>query len=250
MRRQAPHGCCRYSRKPGTVLELLLPHYVAAAETRGLHHEPLYPEEEAAIARAVTKRREEFTAVRQCARKAMTQLGLPPGPIVPGPHGAPSWPLGVVGSMTHCDGYRGAAVGRAAQVLTIGIDAEPNKPLPPGVLGLVSLPSERAMLTKLSRASSAVCWDRLLFSVKESIYKAWFPLTGRWLGFEDAQVCIDSAAGAFGARLAVPGPAADCGRAISFCGRWHTDGRLLISAIAVIRRKPAPPPIWAEATTR
>jgi 4'-phosphopantetheinyl transferase EntD len=33
-----------------------------------------------------------------------------------------------------------------------------------------------------------VYWDRVLFCIKESTYKAWFPLTHRWLGFEDASV--------------------------------------------------------------
>ena len=41
------------------------------------------------------------------------------------------------------------------------------------------------MLRALAR-ESRVCWDRLLFSAKEAVYKAWFPLAGRWLGFEDA----------------------------------------------------------------
>ena len=51
-----------------------------------------------------------------------------------------------------------------------------------------------------------VHWDRLLFSAKESVYKAWFPLARRWLGFEDAVVMIDPSAGTFQARLLVVGP--------------------------------------------
>ncbi len=41
-------------------------------------------------------------------------------------------------------------------------------------------------------------WDRLLFSAKESVYKAWFPLTGRWLGFEEAAITINPADGTHG----------------------------------------------------
>ena len=34
-------------------------------------------------------------------------------------------------------------------------------------------------------------WDRILFCAKEATYKAWFPLTKRWLGFEDAHIVFD-----------------------------------------------------------
>ena len=80
----------------------------------------LFPEEEDAVARAVDKRRQEFTTARACARAALASLGFAPVPIVRGPGGAPPWPPGVVGSLTHCAGYRGCAIGRAADVAAIG----------------------------------------------------------------------------------------------------------------------------------
>ncbi|MGQ4331874.1 4'-phosphopantetheinyl transferase family protein, partial [Streptomyces hayashii] len=63
---------------------------------------PLYPQEEALLTRAVAKRRREFTVVRGCARRAMEKLGVPPKPVLPGERGAPQWPDGLTGSMTHC----------------------------------------------------------------------------------------------------------------------------------------------------
>ena len=110
------------------------------------------------------------------------------------------------GSITHCAGYRAAAVASTREVLTIGLDAEPNETLPDGVLDHVSLPGERARLRDLAATAPGTCWDRLLFSAKESVYKAWFPLTRQWLGFEDADITIDPAAGTFEARLLVPAP--------------------------------------------
>ena len=71
------------------------------------------PEEEPLIARSVPKRRNEFVTVRHCARVAMEQLGVPPSPILKGEKGEPQWPRGVVGSLTHCEGYRAAVVGRS-----------------------------------------------------------------------------------------------------------------------------------------
>ena len=106
----------------------------------------LFPEEEAAVARAVDKRRREFATVRSCARAALARIGVPAVPIVPGRRGAPQWPAGVVGSMTHCAGYRACALARAKDVVTIGLDAEPHEKLPAGVLGAVSCEEERERL--------------------------------------------------------------------------------------------------------
>ena len=113
------------------MLEQILPPAVAVVETFGdLPGATLFPEEEAAIARAVPKRRREFATGRGCARAALNRLGEPPVPILRGPQGAPLWPAGVVGSITHCDGYRAAAVARTSDIATVGLDAEPDKPLP------------------------------------------------------------------------------------------------------------------------
>jgi 4'-phosphopantetheinyl transferase EntD len=193
----------------------------------------LFPAEEAVIARAVDKRRREFSTGRACAHAALVKLGLPPAPILRGPQGAPQWPDGVVGSITHCAGYRAAAVARAQDVLTVGLDAEPDQALPHGVLDRISLAEERAWLRETATRPGGPSWDRLLFSAKESVYKAWFPLTGSWLGFEDAVITIDPAAGAFTARLLVPGPLVAGQPLTGFSGRWATGRGLVLTAIAV-----------------
>lgn len=217
-----------------SVIEALLPARVVAEEAfRDPDDVLLYPAEEAVIARAVAKRRSEFATVRHCARKALSRLGAPVEPILPGARGAPQWPAGVVGSMTHCAGYRAAAVAWVNDVATLGVDAEPNEPLPDGVLDIVALDEERHELAQLARDHPAVCWDRLLFSVKESVYKAWFPCTGRWLDFTEAVVTIDPAAGTFAARLLVPGPVLAGSRLTGFIGRWTVCDRLLATAVAV-----------------
>ena len=60
--------------------------------------------------------------------------------------------------------------------------------LPDGVLNAVSLPIERYEIGGLP---GGLHWDRILFCAKEATYKAWFPLTQRWLGFEDAHITFD-----------------------------------------------------------
>ena len=220
------------------MIEEILPAAVAAAE---MFTDPpdatLFPQEAAIVERASDKRRREFTAGRECARIALGKLGIAPVPILIGERGAPQWPPGIVGSITHCDGYRAAAAAHASDVAAIGMDAEPGDSLPRGVLDVISLPAERTRLAALAAERPAVCWDRLLFSAKESVYKAWFPLTGRWLGFEDADVTI-SPDGTFTARL-LTGPTEPAGAqppAASFAGRWLAAGGLMLTAIAVPRR--------------
>jgi 4'-phosphopantetheinyl transferase EntD len=216
------------------LLARIVPDVVAAEEAfEDPEHVPLFPAEEELIAKAVEKRRREFSTARHCARAALTRLGLPPAPILPGKRGAPQWPGEVVGSMTHCQGYRAAALGRTGEVLTIGIDAEPHDVLPNGVLKSVSLPEEREQLTDLARTHPGTCWDRLLFCAKESIYKAWYPLAGRWLGFEDALVTFEPDTAVFTARLLVAGPTVGGRELAGFTGRFLADEALLVAAIAV-----------------
>jgi len=228
------------------VIEQILPPAVVVAESSA---DPagatLFPEEEALVANSVEKRRREFTTVRHCARQALARLGLAPVPILSGPRGAPIWPAGVVGSMTHCDGYRAAVLARAAEVATVGVDAEPHAPLPDGVLDAIALPAERARTAALTAARPAICWDRLLFSAKESVYKAWFPLTGRWLDFAEADIVVDPA-GTFAARLLVPGPVIGEVRLTTFPGRFLVDRGMVLTAIAV----PAPDRAGVPAVAR
>lgn len=190
----------------------------------------LFPSEEACLTRAVDRRRREFTTVRLCARLALAQLGVPAAPLLPGEHGAPGWPDGIIGSMTHCAGYRGAAVAPVAALHALGVDAEPALPLPGGVLDLVSSSAERDLLSAHASRYPQIPWDRLLFSAKESVYKSWFPLTHRWLGFEDAELEFDPAAQTFTATLLIENAPVD-----RFSGCWKVASALAITAIAVPR---------------
>ncbi|HXR71402.1 4'-phosphopantetheinyl transferase family protein [Actinocrinis sp.] len=219
------------------MIEELLPPGAIAVETRTDPPDAvLFPEEQAELALAVEKRRLEFTTVRHCARSALARLGVAPVAILPGLRGAPQWPAGIVGSMTHCAGYRAAVVARSEELATIGVDAEPHEALPPEVLTTVTIPEERERLERLAAQQPAVHWDRLLFSAKESVYKAWFPLTGRWLDFEEASVDFrapDHESGSFYARLLVPGPVVAGVTLLGFTGHWLVRDGLLFTAIAV-----------------
>lgn len=219
------------------MIEEILPSGAIAVETRwDAPTARLFPEEELVVAGAVEKRRREFTTARMCAREALGKLGFPAVAIPTGARGEPVWPAGVVGSITHCDGYRACAVARSSEVVSVGIDAEPNAPLPEGLVGDIARPEESMWLGRLERERPEVHWDRLLFSAKESIYKVWFPLARRWLGFEDAVVEVDSSAGTFTARLLVSGPLLADGPLRVLAGRWIVCEGIVLTAIVLRAR--------------
>jgi 4'-phosphopantetheinyl transferase EntD len=214
------------------VIERLVPDTVVAVSTReDLTDIELFPEEEASVGRAVEKRRREFVTGRACARQALQRLGIRPVAIPNGERGEPLWPSGVVGSISHCRGYCACAVAKASDVLALGVDAEVHEPLPEGVLEGVAFGRERAMVAK---RGVGVHLDRLLFSAKEAIYKAWFPLAHRWLGFEDVELTIDVGGAEFCARLLVPGPVVDGARLTEFRGRWCVEEGIVAAAAVVL----------------
>jgi 4'-phosphopantetheinyl transferase EntD len=230
------------SRRPerAGLIAGLLPPSVAAAESTGsppANAPGLFPGEEAALRTAGPRRRAEFAAGRSCARAALATLGVAAGPILPGPAGQPLWPAGVTGSITHCAGYQACAVARTTDVAAIGIDAEPDAALPAGLIETVATGPERAWISARpsaalpSAAPPGVCWDRLLFSTKEAACKLWYPLTGRWLGFQEAAVELTTT-GTFTVCLPGPDPVKGDRQVARMTGCWVARDGLIVTAIA------------------
>jgi len=184
------------------------------------------------VAGAVPSRRRAFATARACAHGALSELGFEARPILPGPGGAPRWPGGVVGSITHCDGYRAAAVARLPHVAAIGIDAEPDAPLRAGVLRRIATPGEGVRVARLTAEVPGVSWDRLLFSAKEAAYKAWFPFAGCGLGLGDVSVDPEPD-GRFTACLRPDGIVVAGRRLTELHGRWRRCGGVLATAVVV-----------------
>ncbi len=194
----------------------------------------LLPAERACLGdRAVAGRRRDFTAGRVCARRALAGLGLPPTPVPSAPDRSPVWPAGVVGTITHTWDYCAAAVARTAELRSVGMDAERHRELNPGVRRKVCLPEEEA---ELARLPADAPWPTVLFSVKETVYKVWWPVVGTWLDFHDARVTLDPDAGTFTARIAparlAAAPVAD--RPASINGRFAVDADLVRSAAVLV----------------
>ncbi|GGQ16876.1 4'-phosphopantetheinyl transferase [Streptomyces griseomycini] len=147
----------------------------------------LFPAEQAVVRGVSEERRREFTTVRGCARRALARLGIPSEPLVPDVSGAPRWPRGTVGSLTHCPGYRAAVAARAGEYAALGIDAEPAAPLPAVVAARILPDAERRSADDL-RTALGVPADRLVFCAKEASYKAFSPWLGRRYGLRDFAV--------------------------------------------------------------
>jgi enterobactin synthetase component D / holo-[acyl-carrier protein] synthase len=204
----APNPTDPRAGSPFGVLAGLLPPGVAVVEADPEAEPPeLHPDEADLVAKAVEKRRREFAWGRHCARGALRAHGSnrADAAIGRGERGEPRWPDGVVGSITHCAGYSAAVVASPSTTTAIGIDAEPVGLLPRRVWEMISTPHDReALVAAVGRRPGT--YEIVLFSAKESTYKAWYPTTGEWLGFQDAEVSIDPVAGTFQVSLLVTAP--------------------------------------------
>ena len=222
-----------------TLLSGVLPGGAQALAAAEMYADPPelapLPEEEPLIAKSVAKRRNEFITVRYCARQALGELGVQPVPILKGEKGEPCWPDGIVGSLTHCEGYRGAAVGQTRRG---ALGGHRRRAARRAARRVCSTPSAcRRSAPNCRRCPTALHWDRILFCAKEATYKAWFPLTQRWLGFEDAHITFDvdgtGASGGFESRILID-PAAVSGPPLqTLSGRWSVRDGLALTAIVL-----------------
>jgi len=145
------------------------------------------------------------------------------------------WPSGLHGSITHCVGYVAAAVGPSELIAAIGIDAEPDAPLPEGVLDVIATPAERQVLAGTRVAPGDPHWDRLLFSAKEAVYKTWFPLVGEWLDHQEAEIRFDPETDSFAAELSRDGLVIDGHPILRLHGRWIRQHAIQVTVVAVSR---------------
>lgn len=156
---------------------------------------PLYPEEEAYMQRAVPRRRDEFATGRWCARQALAELHVAPGPIAVGPWRNPVWPDQLTGSISHSTDTCAAVVAPRTAWKAIGIDLldrESAAHLPVDAGGLIAHPLDPAR-----PPSTLPVWVPplvLLFSAKEAAIKALSPTLQRVVDFPELRVQFDETA--------------------------------------------------------
>ncbi len=216
-----------------SLLRALLPASVAIHEWHGSEPDslipPLFPEERAAVDRAVAKRVREFAQGRHCARQALSRWGLGHRAIPQGPGRAPTWPAGMTGSITHTDGYCAAAVAERGVIAALGIDAELLGRADPALWPAICTAHELAELTALP-APSRDLRATMIFSAKEAFYKCQYAITGAWVDFQDVEVVVADSDGHFALRPLTP-LVQSLVRHWPLTGRFGCDGARIISAI-------------------
>jgi len=163
---------------------------VVAAELRGPGEASrLKPEEARSVERAVPKRIQEFAAGRQCARRALAELGRVDVPIPVAHDRQPVWPSGVVGSITHTAGLCAAVVAESSRLAAVGVDTELCGAVKPELWQTICVADESAWIRALPAGERAAAVT-LLFSAKEAFYKCQYPLVRERLGFSDLSVMV------------------------------------------------------------
>ena len=144
------------------------------------------------------QRKAEFRAGRACAREALARLGFAGWPLLPAATREPKWPDGFVGSITHCDRFCAAAVSKRDVCAGIGIDAETISRVSDRIAPLVCTDGELRALLKCRTAGRKILLA-LIFSAKESVFKAVFPSTRLLFDLKDIELTIEPGPNAFSA---------------------------------------------------
>ncbi|MFV9682228.1 4'-phosphopantetheinyl transferase family protein [Pseudomonas sp. NY15367] len=172
-----------------------LPNSLAGAQLISTHFDPtqLTVDDFArcgiAPVRGVAKRQAEHLAGRLCAREALRRVtGQASVPAV-GEDRAPQWPRGVVGSITHGDNWAAALVAPKDRWRALGLDVERLLPAERAqrLQGEILTPAELQRLDDLDENARALRIS-LSFSIKESLFKALYPLTLTRFYFHDAEL--------------------------------------------------------------
>jgi 4'-phosphopantetheinyl transferase EntD len=171
-------------------LAALLPDDVISVVASPRHQSmPLLDEEADYVASRNMRppREEEFRAGRACAREALAGFGFDRWPLLPAPTREPQWPQGIVGSITHCRGYCAAAVTSERSYTGIGIDATEIEQVGDDVAPIICSDEELQRVRSCAPAGRRLMLA-MIFSAKESVFKAVFPSTRITFDFEHVAI--------------------------------------------------------------
>jgi 4'-phosphopantetheinyl transferase EntD len=146
----------------------------------------LLPSETHTLRTSALKVRRQSGAVRIVARQLLSTLGVHDAALPRTQSGAPLWPPGFVGSLAHDASIAVAAAASAERYIALGIDIEPNEELPPELIDVVTT------LTEREQYSADILQSRLLFAIKEAVFKATNPLDSVFLDFQDIIVDLNA----------------------------------------------------------
>lgn len=142
---------------------------------------------------ACLKRKVEFLAGRYCSMKSLEKHGFTDKDfqLVAHENRAPIWPESYIGSISHSDGFAVSIVSNRKPLRGMGIDVESNikETSLDSVRNYICLKSEQDRFANLySKIVSESVYCTLIFSAKESIYKALNPIVRKFFGFQEAEI--------------------------------------------------------------
>lgn len=139
---------------------------------------------------AVSKRKSEFVAGRYLARKALMALGANTTSVGIGAHREPLWPHSFIGSISHSKEFAVCAVANQNNVKRIGIDVENfiDVKVARDIVQNVLIESEYKLVGNFINPHPVLL--TLIFSAKESLFKALYPEVGCYFDFHVAQTKI------------------------------------------------------------
>lgn len=140
-----------------------------------------------ALSKAVAKRQTEFLAGRYCVQQLYQQSGRLLELPAYRENQCPVWPAGYLGSISHTRGIAAAVVGLSRDYRGLGLDLEYKMSIETAerVKKSILRPDEIGLLAQSDD------WIRdltIVFSFKESLYKALNPSLNRFIGFDEVQV--------------------------------------------------------------
>ncbi len=151
-------------------------------------YEKLTFDEPDCIRKAVTKRRAEFLAGRIAAMVALESLDVCEVGVATGMHRNPIWPNGYVGSISHTSERAIAVVAPEGSVTYVGIDHEAIIPMNVAtkIAPQILTSEEIQLFYQMNISFDLFC--TIVFSVKESVFKAIYPKIEMYINFSEARV--------------------------------------------------------------
>ncbi|NTG02968.1 4'-phosphopantetheinyl transferase family protein [Rhizobium rhizogenes] len=136
---------------------------------------------------AAPKCQREFAAGRKLAREALRSFGIRDFPLLSNPDRSPKWPESILGSITHSSDHCAVAVASAKRYRGIGIDIQEIETVGPGLWRTFCTEIELRHIER-SKPHERQHRAALIFSAKESYFKAQFPREQKWSDFLDFAV--------------------------------------------------------------
>ncbi|MCX6936466.1 MAG: 4'-phosphopantetheinyl transferase superfamily protein [Verrucomicrobia bacterium] len=132
-------------------------------------------------------RSSQSAAVRAAAADLLRARGVVDPHIRRSADGAPLWPVGWTGSLSHSRTWGAAAIAPASALRSLGIDLEDPARMKPKLWPYLLCPPELAELDALTE-TAANRRVAAVFSAKEALYKTLAPLGGRVPGFKEVEL--------------------------------------------------------------